>query len=175
MAEGLVDVFLAVGSNIDPERHIRDALTHVKSLARVTGVSMFYRTHPLGPPGQPPFLNGVWRIETSTPAHKLKFDCLRSVEMELGRVRTADKYAPRTIDLDLILYGQAVIDEPGLKVPDPDICTRAFIAIPVLELAPDLVLPDVEERLASVTRVGVAGMEPVKEFTERLRRTAFEA
>lgn len=175
MTEGAVDVFVAVGSNIDPERHILEALGRVKQYGRVTGVSTFYRTEPVGRPEQQSFLNGVWRIETSTSARVLKFDCLRVIEADLGRVRTADKWASRTIDLDIILYGDAVIDEPGLRIPDPEIRVRSFIAIPLLELAPDLVLPDTKECLASVVDHNSSlALRAMRGFTRRLREQAFD-
>ena len=174
MAEKRLDAFIAVGSNIDPERHILEALRRLARRLSVTGVSTFYRTAPLDRPDQPPFLNGVWRIDAPVPARAIKFDYLRPIETELGRVRTADKFAARTIDLDLILYGDAVINEPGLKIPDPDLRTRPFIGIPALALAPDLVLPDTGERLASILPSVSANLQPAPDFTARLRKTASE-
>lgn len=175
MADAPVEVFLAVGSNLDPESNILEALHRIQRRASVTGMSTFYWTEPLDRPDQPPFLNGVWRVETSLPARTLKFDGLRRIEQELGRVRTADKYASRTIDLDIILYGHAVIDEPDLRIPDPDLRTRSFIFLPLLELAPDLVLPDTGERLAAIVPRKTAALEPADEFTKRLRRTASQS
>lgn len=169
MAEKLIDVFLGVGSNIEPEKHILAALELLKQHVRVTGVSTFYWTEALGRPDQPRFLNGVWRVETSVEASPLKFDVLWPIETELGRIRTQDKHAARTIDLDILLYGDAVIDQPDLRIPDPDIRTRPFITIPLLELEPDLVLPDTGQQLALI--VGAAdgeGLEPAAGFTERL-------
>ena len=162
--------FIAVGSNIEPERHVPAALDRLRKCVGVTGVSTVYRTAPLGRPEQGAFLNGVWRIETDVPARGLKLDVLRRIETELGRVRTADKYAARVIDLDVILYGNQVIDEPDLRLPDPDIRTRAFIAVPLLELAPDLVLPDTGESLVSiVAELDQSGLEPVADITGELR------
>ena len=174
MADRQIEVFLGVGSNIEPEKHIAEALERVKLHARVTGVSTFYHTAPLQRPDQPRFLNGVWRIETSTAARTLKFDVLRTIESELGRVRTPDRCAPRTIDLDVVLYGDALIDEPDLRMPDPDILIRAFLWVPLLELDPDLVLPDTGQRLASlVDPASKEGLEAAADFTERLRTRAF--
>jgi len=171
VADKTVKAFLGVGSNIEPEYNILEALKRIQRYIKVTGTSTFYRTMPIGRPGQGPFLNGVWRIETSGPARTLKFEYLRRIEGELGRVRMEDKYAARTIDLDVIVYGDAVIDEPDLKIPDADIRTRPFVAVPLLELEPELVLADTGERLASVVEsMAVVEMEPVSEFVERLRR-----
>ncbi|UCD29308.1 MAG: 2-amino-4-hydroxy-6-hydroxymethyldihydropteridine diphosphokinase, partial [Planctomycetota bacterium] len=126
MTDKPIKVFIAVGSNIDPEINILQALKRIKEPVKITGISTFYQTPPIERPVQQPFLNGVWRIETLMSARTLKFNCLRTIENELGRVRTEDKYAARTIDLDIIIYGDMVIDEPDLQIPDPDIYTRSF-------------------------------------------------
>jgi 2-amino-4-hydroxy-6-hydroxymethyldihydropteridine diphosphokinase len=138
---------------------------------RVTATSTFYWTEPLGRPGQPRFLNGAWRVETERSARELKFDVLRPIESALGRERNADKYAPRTIDLDVVLYGDGMIEEPDLTVPDPDIRDRPFLAVPLLELAPELRLPDTGERLAELPVVGWANeLLPACELSAKLRR-----
>jgi 2-amino-4-hydroxy-6-hydroxymethyldihydropteridine diphosphokinase len=114
-------VYVAVGSNIDPERNIPEALRRLAENVTVGATSRFYRTEPLGRPGQPPFLNGVVRVRTALDAEILKFKVLRGIEKALGRERTADTYAPRTIDLDILLFDTAMIERPGLRIPDPDI------------------------------------------------------
>jgi 2-amino-4-hydroxy-6-hydroxymethyldihydropteridine diphosphokinase len=165
-----IRVLVAVGSNVEPEQNIAAALEMLALHARLTGVSTFYRTAPLNRPEQPPFLNGVVRMETHLPARALKFDVLRTIERRLGRVRTEDAFAPRTIDLDIALYGSTVIDEPGLRVPDPDIRQRPFLAIPLLELEPDLALPDTGEALASLVQPEWAfSITPAAALTEQLR------
>ncbi len=164
------NVFVSVGSNIDPEESIAEAIVRLRQRARVTATSTFYWTTPVGRPEQPRFLNGIWQIETSLPARQLKFDVLRGIESDLGRIRTADKYAPRTIDLDVVLYGRLVVDEPDLRIPDPDIRQRPFVAVPLLELAPDLILPDTGEKLAGLPVVRQAeGLEMAAALTARLR------
>jgi len=169
-SEAMVNAFIAVGSNIEPRRHIPDALDKLQGQARVTGVSTFYRTEPLGGRAQPAFLNGVWRLETAISPRALKFDVLRTIESELGRVRTTDKYAARTIDLDLILYGERIVDEPDLILPDPDMRVRSFIAVPLLEIAPDLVIPGTGERLAFiVASLSTRRLEPDRNFTRGLQ------
>lgn len=144
------DVYIAVGSNIDPEEKIPVAARLLALSVDLVAVSTFYWSAPLDRPEQPRFINGVLQIRTALEPRPLKFELLRSIEARLGRVRGPDRYAPRTIDLDIALYYDRVIDEEGLRVPDPDIGTRPFLAVPLLELAPDLVLPDTGERLASV-------------------------
>ena len=147
--------FVGVGSNIEPESHVVEALVRLRRCVQVKETSTFYWTTPIGKGGR--FLNGVWRITTDLSARELKTTVLRWIESELGRVRSVDRYAPRTIDLDILLYGDLVINEPNLRLPDPDIRTRPFIAVPLLELSPDLVLPDTGERLADLPVLQEAG------------------
>lgn len=162
--------YIGIGSNVDPEASIGRALELVAQEVRLLGVSTFYRCQALGRPDQPEFLNGACRIATSLAPRPLKFDVLRGVERRLGRERSADKYAPRTIDLDILLYGNVTCDEDDLHIPDPEIRTRPFVAVPLLELAPDAVLPDTGERLADLpaARQG-SRLRPDLPFTEHMR------
>jgi 2-amino-4-hydroxy-6-hydroxymethyldihydropteridine diphosphokinase len=189
-----VVAYVAVGSNIQPEANIPAALDRLLRAVRVAASSTFYRTPPLVCHGHvplraraddatgsqqqtaaarathPDFLNGVWLVETGLAARVLKFDVLRRIEEELGRKRLADKYAPRTIDLDLIVYGDAAIAEPDLRVPDPDIRSRAFVALPLLELSPELVLADTGERLAELpVALSRPQLRADREITDLLR------
>ncbi len=102
-------------------------------------MSTLRETEPWGPVEQPPFLNGAAAVETSLEPRAL-LDVLLEVERRLGRVRD-ERWGPRTIDLDLLLYGDTVVDEPGLTVPHPRLRERAFALEPLLELDPDLVVP----------------------------------
>ncbi len=165
-----VDAFIAVGSNIEPERNVPRALECLMRRVEVTGVSTLYRTAALGRPEQAPFINGVWRIKTAIGPRELKFRVLRSVEGELGRVRTEDTYAPRTIDLDIAVYGELVVDEQDLVVPDPDIAGRPFLAVPLVELEPGIHVPGMDRPLADcrVARER-GGLEPLPELTALLR------
>lgn len=146
----LVDAFVAVGSNIEPEKHIVEALALLSKKVRVKSVSTFYRTEALGPVGQPDYRNGVVGIETRLAPLGLKFDILRRIEFRLGRVRGDDQYAARTIDLDVVIFGASVIDGDDLTIPAPEIRERPFVAVPLLELAPDMTLPDTGESLAAL-------------------------
>lgn len=136
------DAYVALGSNIEPFEHIEQALALLEQRVGVLGVSSFFRTAPIGAPGQPDYVNGIARIPATEDAHSLKFGILREIENELGRLRSSDKYAPRSIDLDILLFANEVIDQPGLEVPDPDIRTRPFLAAGLLELWPKAELPD---------------------------------
>lgn len=137
----MAQAFVAIGSNIAPAKNIRQALRLLAKSVRLTAISTFYRDPAIRHPEQPVFYNGVVSIETELPPVELKWGVLRPIEAALGRHRTEDKYAARTIDLDLILYDQRVLATAELTLPDPNILKRSFVAIPLAELAPDLVLP----------------------------------
>jgi dihydroneopterin aldolase/2-amino-4-hydroxy-6-hydroxymethyldihydropteridine diphosphokinase len=165
-----LETFIGVGSNIEPERNITEALKRLSKQIDITGISYFYKTAPLLRENQDEYLNGVWRVNTSIPPKELKFDVLKKIEQELHRNRQSDKYAPRTIDLDLLLYEDIVIHEEDLTIPDPDICKRAFIAFPLSELNPDLIMPDTKKPLVDLLSVlSKNGMIPDTTFTERLK------
>ena len=171
MDNNVVGVFIGVGSNIEPERNITDALLRLSKHVDITGISSFYKTVPLLRESQNDYLNGVWQISTSIPPRELKFGVLRTIEKELHRNRGTDKYAPRTIDLDILLYGDMVIQEGDLTIPDPDICKRSFIAFPLSELNPDLILPDTRKQLIDMlSMLSKGNMIPDTTFTEGLRR-----
>jgi len=165
------DVYVAVGSNINPQDNISRALLALKTYFPINAVSNFYKTPALDRPSQADFINGVVRIQTGRSPREIKFDVLRNIEACLGRIRCADKYAPRTIDLDMILYGTEVIDEPDLRLPDPSIRLYPFVAVPLLELDPELILPDTQTSLSAepVARPA-ADTLLLPEFTESLRR-----
>jgi 2-amino-4-hydroxy-6-hydroxymethyldihydropteridine diphosphokinase len=166
-----VDAFIGIGSNIAPRENVTGALLALKACMPVIAISSFYRSPAVGPQSQPDFLNGVIRVKAACSPRDLKFGVLRECERLLGRVRSADKYAPRTIDLDLLLYGSMVLNEPDLLLPDPNIRIYPFVAVPLLELAPDLVLPGADTPLADEPAAMVRThlrLEP--EFTDELRR-----
>jgi dihydroneopterin aldolase/2-amino-4-hydroxy-6-hydroxymethyldihydropteridine diphosphokinase len=164
--------FISVGSNIDPAENVRRALRLLAGQVRIVGISTFYRTRPLGRPEQPDFYNGVVAVETQASAVELKHSVLRAVEQQLGRRRTEDKYAPRTIDLDVLLYDELVAVAEDLTIPDPDIPQRPFLAIPLYELAPDLVLPDSGRPIRDIAAVlAEHRMQPLPEYTQSLRES----
>ena len=171
MTDRPITAYIGVGSNIEPEANIPRALDLLADRCRVTATSTFYRTPAIGRPDQPGYLNGVWRVETRLTPRDLKFSVLRRIEEQLGRVRGPDKYARRTIDLDVLLCGREVLDDPDCRVPASEIRERPFLVTCLLELDPDLVLPDTNEPLASLLgREDAMALEPAVEFTSRLRR-----
>ena len=163
--------FIAIGSNIEPERNVREGLRRLGRRVRIRAVSSFYRAEPLGRPEQPAFINGVVEIEADVPPRQLKYAVLRAVESEMGRLRTADKYAPRTLDLDILLYEDQMICSPELTVPDPEITSRPFLAVPLAELAPEVALPGDGRRLREIAgQFANHTMERLATYTEKLRR-----
>lgn len=166
-------VFVAVGSNIRPEENVHRAIRTMGSWLGPLRASTFYVTKPVGTRRQPAFYNGVVEGWTDVPPLRLKWQVLRSIEARLGRARTNDRGAPRTIDLDLLLYGDLVSSASALVLPDPDIPHRPFLALPLHELAPDLVLPGSGLRLEEVAaRADPAGLKPLREFTRFVRGAA---
>jgi 2-amino-4-hydroxy-6-hydroxymethyldihydropteridine diphosphokinase len=134
--------FVGIGSNLgDRETNLRRAieLLAAEDGIEVLAVSEIRETEPVGPVEQGPFLNGAVQVETSLSASEL-LERLLSVENRLGRVR-AERWGPRTIDLDLLLYGDEKIDEPGLTVPHPRLHERRFVLEPLADLDPGLEIP----------------------------------
>jgi 2-amino-4-hydroxy-6-hydroxymethyldihydropteridine diphosphokinase len=134
--------FIGLGSNLgDREATIRLALDDLARLpgTKLVKASSLYDTEPMGETRQPRFLNAVAEIETELPAARLLWN-LKLIEKRLGRVRT-HRWGPRTIDLDLLLYGDEVLSEPGLEVPHPEMLKRSFVLVPLVEIEPLRVHP----------------------------------
>jgi 2-amino-4-hydroxy-6-hydroxymethyldihydropteridine diphosphokinase len=132
---------VGLGANLgDREASLARALGLLGEMADVVAVSSVRETEPWGLADQPPFLNAVAALETELTAREL-LDELLDIERRLGRTRGGPRYGPRTIDLDILVYGDEVIDEPGLTVPHPRLHERRFALEPLQELDPDLVVP----------------------------------
>ena len=134
--------FVGLGSNVgDREGTIARAVELLSDATgvEVVAVSQLRETEPWGPVEQPPYLNGAIELETELPPRAL-LDVLLAVEQALGRDRTGERWGPRTIDLDLLIYDDVVVDEPGLTVPHPRLHERRFALEPLAELAPDAVV-----------------------------------
>jgi 2-amino-4-hydroxy-6-hydroxymethyldihydropteridine diphosphokinase len=145
--------FVGLGSNLgEREISIRRAVEEMGKIPRTVfvRVSSLYDTDPVGEVVQPPFLNAVAWLETELTARELLWNLLL-IERRLGRVRTM-KWGPRTIDLDLLFFGEAAIDEPGLTVPHPEAHRRGFVLAPLVELDPDFVHPVSGERACKLLR-----------------------
>ena len=156
-----VSAYLGIGSNLgDRLENLREA---VRDLARTPGIrvvrsSSVYETSPVGGPEQGDFLNAVIEIETELKPHVL-LEALQRIENDLGRVRD-ERFGPRTLDLDLLLYGDHVIDDPDLTVPHARMHERAFVLVPLTELGVDAAFP------------GGRRLEPVTDAAQAVRRFA---
>lgn len=142
---GCVIAHVGLGSNLgDGPLIIEAALRAIGSLpqTRLMRASRLYRTPAWGMTEQPDFTNAVAMIQTGMPAQAL-LAAMLGIERGAGRERGADRWGPRTLDLDLLLYGDAMIDEPGLRVPHPHLHERAFALLPLVEIAPSVVIPGV--------------------------------
>ena len=136
-------VYVGLGANLgDREGTIRTALGRLREheAIDVQRVSRLRETEPVGYEDQPRFLNGVARLQTSLEPREL-LTVLLDLERDLGRTRHGPRFGPRTIDLDILLYDDRIIDEPGLRVPHPRLTERVFVLQPLAELDPGLEVP----------------------------------
>lgn len=134
--------YIGLGSNIEDRiGYLKEAIRRIGNLpdTEVESASSAYDTEPMGRTDQPRFLNAVVRVRTWLPPERLLEGLLR-IERELGRERK-ERWGPRTVDLDLLLYDDRVISKPGLQVPHPRLHERAFVLVPLAELDPELVHP----------------------------------
>jgi 2-amino-4-hydroxy-6-hydroxymethyldihydropteridine diphosphokinase len=135
--------YVGLGANLgERERTLRTAIDRLGEDPEidVLGVSRFRETAPVGFEDQPPFINAAVQMRTPLTAREL-LDRLLAVERALGRTRDGPRFGPRTVDLDLLVFGDAVIDEPGLTVPHPRLAERLFALEPLADLDPRLVVP----------------------------------
>ena len=135
--------YIGLGSNLgNGQQTLNSALQHLTehSAIELRQHSRFYSSKPHGPQNQPDYVNAVACVTTELPATHL-LHTLFVIEQAHGRQRDGTHWGPRTLDLDLLLYGDSIIDEPDLKVPHPHLCERSFVVWPLAELAPDLILP----------------------------------
>lgn len=159
----MITAYIGIGSNLgDKELYVKKALEMLDSSSGVTLIrtASLYRTAPVGYLHQDWFLNTVAEIETGLGPCEL-LNRLQSIENELGRVRN-QRWGPRTIDLDLLIYGSEIIDVPGLAVPHPRMGDRAFVMVPLSELAPDLIIPGVGK--AGELAEKLVSQQPIKKY-----------
>ncbi|GAB4533494.1 MAG: 2-amino-4-hydroxy-6-hydroxymethyldihydropteridine diphosphokinase [Anaerolineae bacterium] len=143
-------VFIALGSNINSEHNLKEAVRKLASRCRLLAVSPVYETAPVGTRQGPNFLNAAALIETALTPAELKTQVLQVIEGELGRVRTEDRNAPRTIDLDIALFGDQVLDLGPRHIPDPDIMKYPHIAVPLADIAPQQRHPETGQTLQEI-------------------------
>ncbi len=168
--------FIELGSNIEPEQFLPLAAIALAELGRIANISQVYETEPVGPPDQPDFLNAAVELETELSPHELR-GRLREIEAGLGRVRDGSSYAPRTIDLDLCLYDDLVLDDGTLRLPHPDILERPYLARSLADIDPEFLHPthgepmgEIASRLANRSNFR-SRQEVREEMLDALKRT----
>lgn len=162
-------VVIALGSNIDPEFNLPRAVEAIAESTRVLRISTVWQSAPVGFSEQPDFCNAAILVETGLTPHDLKRELLR-IEAALGRVRDPrNKNGPRSIDLDIALFGDDVIEDGMLTIPDPEIPSRPFLAVPIAELVPLMPHPVTGKLLAVVARAsgGYASLRPRRDIVLR--------
>ncbi len=157
-----VQAYVGLGSNLQqPVEQLKQALQALDGLpdTRLVAHSSLYRTRPVGPADQPDYVNAVAALSTRLGPEAL-LDQLQAQEQRQGRVRLGERWGPRTLDLDLLLYGEQVIDSARLQVPHTQMAQRAFVLVPLAEIAPaDLRIPG-QGRLAELrSRIAEADVE----------------
>lgn len=151
--------YIALGSNLDnPQQQVLRAITELDALpgTHITAVSPWYRSAPMGPSDQPDYINGVAKLETDLSPLPL-LQALQNIEDTHQRVRQ-EHWGARTLDLDILLYGDQIIDHPKLQVPHPGMATRNFVLLPLADIAPQLMLPNktsIAELLESCPSEGI--------------------
>lgn len=139
----MIRVYLGLGANLDaPLQQLQQAVTALSQLpqSQLAAVSSFYGSKPMGPQDQPDYVNAVAALDTTLSAETLLNE-LQRIELEQGRQRKDDRWGPRTLDLDILLYGEEILATPRLTVPHYGIHQREFVLYPLLELAPQLHIP----------------------------------
>jgi len=147
--------YIAIGSNLaSPLEQVNAAVQALGDIpqSRVVALSSFYRTPPLGPQDQPDYLNAAIALETALSAEAL-LDNTQRIELQQGRVRKEERWGPRTLDLDIMLFGDAQIHTERLTVPHYDMKRRGFMLWPLFEIAPDLTFPDGEHLSALLAQL----------------------
>jgi len=157
-----VKAYLSLGSNLGNRMaHLRGAIQFIENSkdVKIEKVSSVYETEPVGGVPQENFYNMVIEIETTLLPQEL-LNLVQSAETELKRQREV-RWGPRTIDIDILLYGDMVVDEDNLKIPHPEMSDRAFVLVPLLEIAPDLRLPNGDKASHYLERVSGQAVEKI--------------
>jgi 2-amino-4-hydroxy-6-hydroxymethyldihydropteridine diphosphokinase len=155
-----IPAYVALGSNLDdPRMQVDRAFAALGELpqSRLVLRSSLYRSPPFGPVAQPEFVNAVAGLLTTLDARAMLAE-LKALEQRLGRESPVVRWGPRRIDLDLLVHGDARVDEPGIQVPHPGLAERAFVLVPLAEIAPDLEVPGRGRVRTLADRVEASGL-----------------
>lgn len=146
-------IFVLLGSNIEKEKNLPAAVGYLEEWCQVNAISDVYETCPVGLEDQPIFFNAAVLVESSMDAIQFRRDVLEKIEAKLKRVRTSDKNAPRTIDADLVLFNDDVFDlDADHHIPDPDLLQHLHVIVPVAELEPNYIHPEICKPLSIIAR-----------------------
>lgn len=162
---GIHRAYIGLGANLnDPAAQLERAFQALAALpdSCVASRSSLYRSRPMGPAEQPDYVNAVALLETSLTAHQLLRQ-LQAIEQAQGRVRKGERWGPRTLDLDILLYDDARIGDSELSVPHPGLAEREFVLFPLSEIAPDLDIPGLGPLKTLVQACPRRGLRPVSE------------
>ncbi|MCJ8321396.1 MAG: 2-amino-4-hydroxy-6-hydroxymethyldihydropteridine diphosphokinase [Colwellia sp.] len=154
-------VYIGLGSNLsNPAKQIKAAVVELATLedCQIDKVSALYYSRPMGPKDQPDYMNAVVSLKTKVSAIKL-LDALQSIENNAGRVRKDNRWSARILDLDILLFGNQVINTARLTIPHYGMKSREFVLIPLHELAGDLVLPDGEKLIELIHNIDQNGLK----------------
>lgn len=155
--------YIGLGANlIEPVAQLKRAVAALALLpaTQLRQVSQFYSSKPMGPQDQPDYVNAVAAIDTALTPQQL-LAALQQIEQQQGRERKAERWGPRTLDLDILLYGQLQLDSPQLTIPHYGMKVREFVLYPLYELTPDLRLPDGILLTQLLTQVPLNGLQPL--------------
>ena len=154
------EVYVAAGSNIEPERHMQQAVAELARAFPGVRFSSWYRNRAVGFEGED-FINLVAGFSTALPVHAV-LERLQAIEGRCGRGRDAPRWAPRSMDLDVLLYGGLVCEEPGLRLPRPDLVKRAYMLGPLAEIAPQVLHPTAGLSIGELWRRFDQGAHPLE-------------
>jgi 2-amino-4-hydroxy-6-hydroxymethyldihydropteridine diphosphokinase len=156
-------IYIGLGSNLEqPVNQVKKARIAINRLEKVreAAFSSLYRSSPMGPKRQPDYINAVMAVNTSLiPIALLR--CLQQIENQQGRIRKGQRWTARTLDLDMLLYGDQQIDIPDLQVPHYGIADRAFVLYPLNEIAPDLDIPGFGHISGLIAKTPFGGLEKI--------------
>ncbi|CAM3770916.1 2-amino-4-hydroxy-6-hydroxymethyldihydropteridine diphosphokinase [Rheinheimera salexigens] len=158
--------FIGLGANLaQPIVQLQQALSAIQALpnTKLVDASAFYGSKPMGPQDQPDYVNAVVAIDTELAAEAL-LDHLQQIEQQQGRQRKANRWGPRTLDLDILLYGQQIISTERLTVPHYGLSQREFVLYPLAEIAPELILPDGTVLQHLLTQVPKNGLHELSNY-----------